>query len=325
MPLPITVILAVKNEAANLPKCLAALSPLSKGRLGGVEIARDAQPPLTAPWKGGEPGSPFQGEENARVERIVVVDSQSTDATPDIVKQHGAELVQFHYSGGHPKKRQWALENVNITTPWVLLLDADEVVPDELWQEIEQAITHPAAPSAFLITKGFHFLGKKLRFGGFSFQAVLFFKTGSARFEKILAEADSGFDMEVHERLIVDGPIGRIKTPLIHEDFKSLHAYLDRHNRYSTWEAQVRTRFLETGQWGEATVKPALFGNAQERRRFLKYVALRTPFEPMLWFLYHYFFKLGFLEGRAGWIASRIRAQYIFQVRAKMYEMRLKR
>jgi glycosyltransferase involved in cell wall biosynthesis len=284
--LPITIILAAKNEAANLPKCLASLKP---------------------------------------AERVVVIDSGSTDATPEIVKQHHAELVQFHYQGGHPKKRQWAIENVNITTPWVFLLDADEVVPDELWQEIEQAIASPTAPTAFLITKGFHFLGKKLRFGGFSFQALLLFKTGNARFEKILAEADSGFDMEVHERLIVDGTIGKLKTPLIHEDFKSLHAYIDRHNRYSTWEAQVRTRFLKTGQWGEETVKPKLFGNAQERRRFLKYVAIRVPCEPTLWFLYHYIFKLGILEGQAGWIASRIRAQYIFQVRAKMYEMGLKK
>lgn len=286
MPLPITIILAAKNEAANLPKCLASLKP---------------------------------------AERIVVIDSGSTDATPEIVKQHNAELVQYHYQGGHPKKRQWALENVNITTPWVFLLDADEVVPDELWQEIEQAIASPTAPTAFLVTKGFHFLGKKLRFGGFSFQALLLFKTGTARFEKILAEADSGFDMEVHERLIVDGTIGKLKTPLIHEDFKNLHAYIDRHNRYSTWEAQVRTRFLKTGQWGEETVKPKLFGNAQERRRFLKYVAIRVPCEPTLWFLYHYIFKLGILEGQAGWIASRIRAQYIFQVRAKMYEMGLRK
>ena len=284
--LPITVILAVKNEAANLPKCLTALKP---------------------------------------VQRVVVVDSQSTDNTTCIVQEHGAELVQFHYTGNHPKKRQWAIETLNITTPWVLLLDADEVVPERLWQEIAGAIALPDAPTAYLITKGFHFLGKKLTFGGFSFQAVLLFQTGKARFEKILAEADSGFDMEVHERLIVDGTIGTLKTPLIHEDFKSLHAYLDRHNRYSTWEAQVRTQFLKTGQWGEETVKPRLFGNSQERRRWLKYVAIRMPFEPTLWFLYHYVFKLGFLEGRAGWIASKVRAQYIFQVRAKMYEMRLKR
>ena len=68
-----------------------------------------------------------------KVERVVVVDSQSTDNTPEIVKEHGAELVQFHYTGSHPKKRQWAIETLDIATPWVLLLDADEVVPVALW------------------------------------------------------------------------------------------------------------------------------------------------------------------------------------------------
>jgi glycosyltransferase involved in cell wall biosynthesis len=284
--LPITVLLAAKNEAVNLPKCLAALKP---------------------------------------AQRVIVLDSQSTDATPEIVRQHGAELVQFHYQGGHPKKRQWALDTLEITTPWVFLLDADEVVPADLWHDIERAIHEPAVPAAFLITKGFHFLGRRLMFGGFSFQAVLLFRAGQARFERVLAEADSGFDMEVHERVIVDGSIGRLRTPLIHEDFKSLHAYLDRHNRYSTWEAQVRRKFLETGRWGEETVPARLFGNTQERRRWLKYLALRLPFEPMLWFLYHYVIKLGFLEGRPGWIASRLRAQYIFQVRAKLYEIKKSR
>jgi hypothetical protein len=61
----------------------------------------------------------------------------------------------------------------------------------------------------------------------------------------------------------------------------------------------------------------------QERRRFLKQIAIRMPGEPYLWFLYHYFFRLGFLEGRPGLIASRLRCQYISQVRAKMYEMKL--
>jgi glycosyltransferase involved in cell wall biosynthesis len=284
--LPITVLVAAKNEAVNLPKCLGALQP---------------------------------------AQRVIVLDSHSTDASSEIARQHGAEVVPFSYQGGHPKKRQWALDTLDITTPWVLLLDADEVVPPQLWQEIATALDNPEVPAAFLITKGFHFLGKRLRYGGFSFQAVLLFRRGAARFEKVLAEAESGFDMEVHERLIVDGRLSRLRTPLIHEDFKNLQAYLDRHNRYSTWEAQVRQQFLQTGQWGESTVRPRLFGNTQERRRFLKYLALRLPFEPTLWFLYHYVLKLGFLEGRRGWIASRIRAQYIFQVRAKMYELRYQR
>lgn len=61
-------------------------------------------------------------------------------------------------------------------------------------------------------------------------------------------------DMEVHERVIVEGPVGRLKTPLIHDDFKGLEAYIDRHNKYSTWEAKLRYRFLMTGEYGDSRI-----------------------------------------------------------------------
>jgi glycosyltransferase involved in cell wall biosynthesis len=284
--LPITVLLATKNEEANIAKCLAALGPAA---------------------------------------RVVVLDSHSTDRTPMIAASSGAEVVQFAYSGCYPKKRQWALDNLEIRTPWVLLLDADEVVLPELWEEIRGAILSPSPKTAYLITKQFHFLGKRFRFGGFSFAAVLLVQPGKARFER-LPDGDAALhalDMEVHERVIVDGSIGRLRSPLIHEDFKGLQAYLDRHNRYSTWEAGLRYSYLTTGQYGQDTIRPRFFGNTQERRRFLKNIILRLPFEPWLWFAYHFFFRLGFLEGRRGLIASRIRAAYISQVRAKVYELRL--
>jgi glycosyltransferase involved in cell wall biosynthesis len=255
--------------------------------------------------------------------RVVVLDSRSHDRTAEIALAAGAEIVQFDYRGGHPKKRQWALDTLDITTEWVLFLDADEVAPPDLWEEIATAIASPAAPSAFLITKGFHFLGRRFRFGGFSFATVLLFRRGKARFEQIIGDVGDGLDMEVHERLIVDGPVGTLRTPLIHEDFKGLHAYIDRHNRYSTWEAALRFRFLTTGRYGQDTIRPRLFGNTQERRRFLKGWVIRLPFEPFLWFTYHFWLRLGFLEGRPGLIASQIRSAYIRQVRAKVYELRL--
>jgi len=120
-----------------------------------------------------------------------------------------------------------------------MLLDADEQVTAELENEIATAIEKQATPDAFLIEKGFHFMGQKFRFGGFSHSAVLLFKTGKAKFEKIEIEETSGLDVEVHERLIVDGSIGIMKHPLIHDDFKGLQAYIDRHNRYSSWEAAI--------------------------------------------------------------------------------------
>jgi glycosyltransferase involved in cell wall biosynthesis len=283
--LPVTVLVAVRNEVLNLPHCLASV---------------------------------------VRAERTIVLDSNSTDGTQAVARMHEAELVQFNYRGGYPKKRQWALDCLEIGTPWILLLDADEVVPQPLWQEIGRAVTRPDAPDAFLITKSFHFLGRRLRYGGFSHAAVLLFRKGAARFERLFDDESNGLDMEVHERVRVEGRIGRLDTPLIHEDVKGLESYISRHNAYSTWEARLRHRYIMQGRYGEDTISARLFGNAQERRRFLKAFVIRLPFEPWLWFTYHYIARLGFLEGRAGLIASQIRASYIAQVRAKMFEMRLR-
>jgi len=281
-PLPLTVLIAAKDEERNIGRCLASLSP---------------------------------------AERTIVVDSRSGDRTAAIAADQGAEIVQFEYQGGYPKKRQWALDTLTITTPWILLLDADEVVPPGLWQEIARAVTKANGADAYSITKGFHFLGRRFRFGGFSHRATLLFRKGKARFEHLVEDSPDGLDMEVHERVLVNGKIASLKTPLIHEDFKGLDAYIDRHNKYSSWEASVRYAFLHRPGSQQDAIRPNVFGNHQERRRFLKMIAMRVPFEPQLWFLHHYVFRLGFLEGRPGLIASQIRASYIAQVRAKLYEL----
>lgn len=283
MPLPITVLIAARNEAANLPRCLAALPPAA---------------------------------------RVILLDSNSTDNSAEIARLHGAEVVPFDYAGGYPKKRQWALDTLKIDTPWILLIDADEVMPEKLWQEIERAILRPDAPEAFLIRKEFHFLGRRFRWGGFSHAAVLLFRRDRARFERLIEEDTSGLDMEVHERVIIDGRVGRLDTPLIHEDFKGLGAYREKHHRYATWEAAVRHQFLSTGRYGHDSIQPKFFGNTQERRRWLKKVVIRLPFEPVIWFCHHYFVRGGILEGRSGFLACQIRAQYIAEVRAKMKGLR---
>ncbi len=281
--LPITVIVATKNEGMNIEKCLHSLIPAV---------------------------------------RIVVLDSLSTDGTPDIAKRASAEVVTFKYTGGYPKKRQWALNNLDISTPWTMLIDADEEVPPALWQDIEYAL-NTNQYAAYLIRKEFHFMGKRFRFGGFSHSAVALFRTGCARFEQTAGNLPNGQDMEVHERLIVDGAIGRLTHSLCHNDYKDLQAYLDRHNKYSTWEAGIRANYLKSGTWGEQTIKSSPFGDPQSFRRFIKSFIIRFPGEPWLWFIYHYFVRGGFLEGRRGFIAASIRKAYIEQVHAKMYELAL--
>ena len=284
--LPITVIIAAKNEELNLPKCLSSLRC---------------------------------------AEKVVLIDSNSTDLTIEIAAKKGVEILQFNYRGGYPKKRQWALENIKIETPWVFLIDADEVVPDKLWEEIRSIIKKKETTDAYLIKKEFHFLGKKMKFGGFSFHAVLLFKKEKVKFERLVDDDIKGFDMEVHERIIIDGSLGKLRTALIHEDFKDLEAYISRHNTYSTWKAKSRFNFMTKGNYGKETIIPNFFGNSQERHRWLDRLSSKLPFEHWIVFFYHYFFRLGFLEGQRGLIACQIRSDYIAQVRAKVYELQKKK
>ena len=74
---------------------------------------------------------------------MYVVDSQSTDATVEIARSFGAHVVQFHYQGGWPKKRQWAMESLPLAHDWIFLVDADEALTPELVQEIRNAIQDP--------------------------------------------------------------------------------------------------------------------------------------------------------------------------------------
>lgn len=279
---PVSVIIATRNEEANIPKCLDSLAPANE---------------------------------------VIIVDSKSQDETLRIVSNYQCEVLQFKYEGGYPKKRQWVLDSYSFKNEWVLLIDADEVVSPELWQSITRAI-NSNDHVAYLIQKQFHFLGKAFKFGGFSHEAVVLLRRGCARFEETMAEIASGLDMEVHERLIVDGSVGYIQTPLIHEDFKGLKAYIERHNAYSTWESQLRYDFLYGDGYQGAAIKPKLFGDSQARRRFIKHLIIRIPFEANLWFVYHYVLRAGFLEGRAGYIAARMRANYIQDVRDKTFEIK---
>lgn len=281
----IIALVCVKNEEKNIRKCLKSLE---------------------------------------KADEIVVVDSHSTDATAKIAcDEFGAVVMQFDYAWQYPKKRQWALNTYDFSNAWVLLVDADEEIPDLLWEEMRAAINKDDNVNAYMVQKGFHFLGKRMKFGGFSHKAILFFKYGCARFERLFNEEIGQLDMEVHERIIVDGKVGALSTPLIHDDYKDLESYLDRHNKYSTWDAALRFNYINNREFGVNAIRPKFTGNSQERRRAIKLILMRVPFESYLWFIYHYFIRLGFLEGRRGLIACQIRAGYIDQIRSKMYELSL--
>jgi glycosyltransferase involved in cell wall biosynthesis len=275
--LPVSVIVAARNEAKNLPACLESL--------------RDA------------------GE-------VYVVDSQSADATPEIARSFGAKVVQFHYRGGWPKKRQWAIETLPLAYDWILLVDADESLTPELCEEIRRAVENPEL-NGYYISLRMYFLGRLLRHGGAGFWKLSLFRRGKGGYECRLKSQDvSMADMEVHEHVVVGGRTQRLKNPLVHRNVESLSRYIQKHDEYSNWEAKVWT------EGDNAQLPPALFGTQAQRRRWLKRKFLRTPGAPLWFFLFKYLFSLGFLDGIPGLIYCSFQAVQVFHVKAKIYELR---
>ena len=277
--LPVSVIIPVRNEAHNLPRCLAALHG---------------------------------------IDDIYVIDSQSTDESIEIARTNGVKAVQFHYQGGWPKKRQWAMETLPFRYDWVLLLDADEILTPELVEEIRQAI-QDSRFDGYHISLRISFLGRMLRHGEASFWKLSLFRRVKGHYECRLKDQNSSMaDMEVHEHVLVDGSTAKLKNPLIHYNVESLSRYIQKHDQYSNWESRVWLN----GKGNTDELRPALFGTQAQRRRWLKQRFLEIPGSPVLFFLYKYFFRMGFLDGVPGLIYCGFQGIQFFHIKAKIYELR---
>jgi glycosyltransferase involved in cell wall biosynthesis len=278
-PLPVTAIVAARNEARNLPRCLESLR--------GV------------------------GE-------VYVIDSQSTDATAQIAESYGAHVVQFHYQGGWPKKRQWAMESLPLAHDWIFLVDADEALTPELAREILDAIQNPNVDGYYIALR-MYFLGHELRHSGASFDKLSLFRRGKGRFECRLREQDASMaDMEVHEHVVVDGKTARLKHPLLHQNVESLSHYIRKHDEYSNWDARV---WLE-GEDSSRELPPSFFGSQAQRHRWLRKRFFAIPGSPLMFFFYKYIFCGGFLDGVPGLIYCSFQGIQFFHIKAKIYELR---
>ena len=280
--LPVSVIVPVRNEAHNLPRCLEALKSVGE---------------------------------------VYVIDSGSTDDTEAIARSYGAKVVQFHYAGGWPKKRQWAMDTLPLAYDWILLLDADEVLTPELCAEMQKAMQDPQV-DGYYIALQIYFLGRRLRHSGAAFWKLSFFRRGHGRFECRLEDQDASMaDMEIHEHVKVPGQTRELENPLVHHNVESLSRYIVKHNEYSNWEARV---WLDERR-GEEEIKPSLSGTQAQRRRWLRRRFLMVPGSPVLFFLYKYFFCLGFLDGVPGLIYCVFQGTQFFHIKSKIYELKTKR
>lgn len=280
--LPVSVIVPVRNEAHNLARCLESLRAVGE---------------------------------------VYVIDSGSTDDTVNIAQSFGAQVVQFHYRGGWPKKRQWAMDTLPLAFDWILLLDADEVLTPALRAEMQEAIGNPQV-NGYRIALEMHFLGRQLHHSGASFWKLSLLRKGRGRYECRLEDQDASMaDMEVHEHVAVDGETRQLKHPLVHHNVESLSRYIQKHNEYSNWEARVWV-----DGYRETREIPATFwGTQAQRRRWLRRHGLMIPGSPILFFLYKYIFRLGILDGVPGLIYCVFQGVQFFHIKAKIYELQKQR
>ena len=268
--LPISVCIPVRNEEANLPACLGSLTAFDD---------------------------------------IVVVDSGSTDATLAIAANAGAQVLQFHWNGTFPKKRNWALQTHSFRHPWILFLDADERVTPAFVDELRNTLPE-TNHCGFWISFTNWFMGKPLQHGD-TFRKLALFRIGSGEYERFPEESWSKLDMEVHEHPVLKGSTGSLQSRLEHHDYKGLKHYLARHNEYSSWEAN---RFI----WLSTAAADAW--SALTSRQKIKYRNLHR-----WWFSWFYwasviFLKHGWMDGASGFRLAAFKRRYFAEIRLKILE-----
>ncbi len=284
--LPISVIVPVKNEAMNIADCLASVA-----------------------W----------------ADEVWVVDSHSTDETVALAESHRAKVVQFDWQLGGPKKKNWALETLSFSNEWILLLDADERVTPELEAEIRRLWRQADKVEGYYVNRKLIFLGRWIKHcGWYPSWNLRLFKHRMGRFEQLKTEdIQHAGDVEVHEHVVFSGQVAYLKNDLLHEDFKSIYHFVERHNRYSTWEARVYFN-LANNATGSDAINASFFGSPVERKRFIKYWWARLPARPLLRFIWMYIVKRGFLDGRAGLLFCSLMMMHESVISAKLYEQQLK-
>jgi len=243
---------------------------------------------------------------------IHVVDSGSTDRTCEIARELGAEVVEHPWEG-YAAQKNWALETLPMEGDWVLIVDADEVITAQLRERLEAIAARPVnevPETGYYINRLLYFLGKPIRHCGYHPSWNLrFFKRGRGRYE----------DRAVHEHLLVDGPTGWIRTPMIHEDRRGLEVYMEKHNRYSTLEAEAI--FDESRGGG---LDASITGHQLQRRRWFKrHVYRHLPAKWLMRFLYMYVLRLGVLDGLNGLRFCLFISSYELQIGLKLRELRL--
>lgn len=221
-------------------------------------------------------------------DEIIVVDSYSTDGTFEKAKDAGVTVLQreFDYPAS---QKNWAIPQA--THQWILLLDADERVTEELQNEIQEFLKDPPTdgPVGYWIGRMNHFMGERVHYSGWRNDKVIrLFKRDFCRYE----------NKHVHEEIIAKGSVGQLAQKIYHNTYVSFDHYMDKMNRYATWQAQD----------------------------YDKKTGVLTPYhfviKPLWGFIKHYFVQSGFRDGVVGLTIGYIQAYVVFMRYVKLWLLR---
>lgn len=251
-------------------------------------------------------------------DEVYVVDSESTDRTCEIAERFGATVVEHPWPGNQAEQFNWALDNLPVRAEWILRLDADEYLLPELVEELREKL--PAMPedvSALSLSRARCFCGRVLRHGIVNnIRIVRIFRKGKARYERRI--------MDEH-LTILDGRTVEMKHQFIDDNRLPLGEFVTKHNQYASREAAL----LLDAEYGlsDHVAQAGGHGAEVERKRAQKARYARMPlfWRAFAYFIYRYIVKLGFLDGREGFLWDFLQGWwYRTLVDAKVLEIKRK-
>jgi glycosyltransferase involved in cell wall biosynthesis len=251
------------------------------------------------------------------VEEIFIIDSYSTDKTLEIAKKYTDKIYQHPFEN-YAKQFNWALENLPIKTEWIMRLDADEFVTQELKNELIDTIPNiDKEITGLYVKRRIYFFDRWMK-GIYPIWVLRIWRYGKGYCEERW--------MDEHIK-ITEGKVYFLKNDIVDNNKKNLHWWIGKHNSYATREAidilNLKYKFLKYDN-----VEPKLFGTQEQRKRWLKenfYAKMPLFIRPFLYFIYRYFLKFGFFDGKEGLIWHFLQGfWYRFLVDAKIYEIEKK-
>lgn len=269
LKIPVTAIVVTKNEEARIARCLEALSDFDE---------------------------------------VLVVDSNSSDATCDIAQKMGARVECFLWDGAYPKKRQWCLDRLELAHDWVFFVDADEIVTRNVVDEIAALFdAEQPTEAGFFIEAQYIWRGRLLHHGLKNKKLVLFDRRRVC-FPVVddlelpgMGEIEGHYQPVLKDGFVAD-VIGSLRSVMQHDACDDKQAWEERHWRYAFWEAGMKAR----DAWPK---DPVVW------RQKLKVIFRAMPFRDIAAFVHCYVFKLGVLDGVAGYDFARSRARYYQMIR----------